>query len=141
VFTVIGLMILANLFFLVTCFFFSRFAGGFILLPKPIMWSTILILSLVGSFSLNNRLFDVWVAFLGGILGFLFRRYQFPIGPIILALILGPMVERNFRTALIISHGNPTIFFSRPISLIFILGTALALMSPLFLYKRKGEER
>jgi len=138
---VIGLMILANLFFLVTGFIFSRFAGGFILLPKPIMWSTILILSLVGSFSLNNRLFDVWVAFLGGILGFLFRRYQFPIGPIILALILGPMVERNFRTALIISHGNPAIFFTRPISLIFILGTALALMSPLFLYKRKGEER
>ncbi|HOQ51636.1 MAG TPA: tripartite tricarboxylate transporter permease [Candidatus Atribacteria bacterium] len=140
VFTVIGLMILANLFFLATGFIFSRFAGGFILLPKPIMWSTILILSLVGSFSLNNRLFDVWVAFLGGILGFLFRRYQFPIGPIILALILGPMVERNFRTALIISHGNPAIFLTRPISLIFIIGTVLALASPLFLYRKKEKK-
>ncbi|MDK2896707.1 MAG: putative tricarboxylic transport rane protein [Candidatus Atribacteria bacterium] len=140
VFMVIGLMILANLFFLATGFIFSRFAGGFILLPKPIMWSTILILSLVGSFSLNNRLFDVWVAFLGGILGFLFRRYQFPLGPIILALILGPIVERNFRTALIISHGNPAIFLTRPISLIFILGTALALASPLFLRKKRGQK-
>ncbi len=139
VFTVIGLMILVNIVFLVIGFFFSRFVGGFILLPKPIMWSTIIILSLVGSFSLNNRVFDVWVALLSGIMGFLFRRYRFPLGPIILALILGPMVERNFRTALIISRGNPGIFFVKPISLVLLVGTALSLFSPILLRRKKEE--
>lgn len=139
VFTVIGLMILVNFVFLALGFLFSRFVGGFVLLPKPIMWSTIVILSLVGSFALNNRLFDVWVAFLGGILGFLFRLYGFPLGPIILALILGPMVERNFRTALIISRGNPLIFLSRPISLVLLVGTILALLGPVVRRRRKEE--
>lgn len=109
-------------------------------LPKPIMWSTIVILSLVGSFSLNNRLFDVWVAFLGGILGFLFRKYDFPLGPIILALILGPMVERNFRTALIISQGSPLIFLVRPISLVLIIGTVLAILGSVFRGRKRKEE-
>jgi putative tricarboxylic transport membrane protein len=140
VFTVIGLMVLVNLIFLAIGFFFSRFVGGFILLPKPIMWSVIVILSIVGSFSLNNRVFDVWVALGGGILGFLFRRYEFPLGPIILALILGPMVERNFRTALIISHGSPFIFLNRPIALVLIVGTIIALLGPVFM-RRKRKER
>ena len=139
VFTVIGLMVLVNLVFLVIGFLFSRFVGGFILLPKPIMWSAIIILSIVGSFSLNNRIFDVWVALGGGILGFLFRRYEFPLGPIILALILGPMVERNFRTALIISRGSPFIFLSRPIALVFILGTIIAIFGPVFMRWRRKE--
>lgn len=140
VLTVVGLMILANLVFLAVGFFFSRFVGGFVFLPKPIMWATIVILSLVGSFSLNNRLFDVWVAFLGGILGFLFRKYDFPLGPIILALILGPMVERNFRTALIISQGSPLIFIARPISLVLIIGTVLAILGSIFRGRKRKEE-
>ncbi|MGQ9747686.1 MAG: tripartite tricarboxylate transporter permease [Candidatus Caldatribacteriaceae bacterium] len=140
VLTVIGLMILANLVFLAIGFFFSRFVGGFVFLPKPVMWATIVILSLVGSFSLNNRLFDVWVAFLGGILGLLFRQYGFPLGPIILALILGPMVERNFRTALIISQGSPLIFIVRPISLVLIIGTGLAILGSILRGRKRKEE-
>ncbi len=137
VLTVIGLMVLANFVFLAIGFFFSKFVGGFILLPKPIMWSTILILSLVGSFSINNRIFDLWVALIGGILGFIFREFDFALGPIILALILGPMIERNFRTALILSHGNPLIFLTKPIFLILIIATIFAILSPIILKKRK----
>ncbi len=139
VFVVIGLMIMVNLVFLAGGFFFSRFIGGITLLPKPVMWSTIIILSIVGSFALNNRVFDVWVALLGGGLGFVFRKYGFPLGPIILGLILGPMVERNFRTALIISHGSFWIFLTKPISLVLILGTILALIGPTIFRKKKED--
>ena len=65
-----------------------------------------------------------------GVIGFFMRRYDFPVGPLILGVILGPMLERQFRTALQISQGDLTIFITRPISAALLLVAVAILVLP-----------
>jgi putative tricarboxylic transport membrane protein len=74
---------------------------------------------LVGAYSPRNTLFDVWVALGAGIIGYLMRKDEWPLGPLILGFILGPMLEQALRQS--ISMGGPTIFFSRPIAIGFLV--------------------
>lgn len=81
----------------------------------------VILVTLIGAYSVNNSLFQVWVALGFGILGYLIRKYDFETGPMILAFVLGPIMEGAFRKSLIISLGDPMIFVQRPISLFFLL--------------------
>ncbi|MDP9487859.1 MAG: tripartite tricarboxylate transporter permease [Actinomycetota bacterium] len=78
--------------------------------------------SMVGVFSINNSTFDMWVVLAFGLVGYVMRKTGFEPGPLVLAFVLGPVLERSFRQSLLISNGDPTIFFTRPIS-----GTILAI--------------
>jgi len=89
------------------------------------MSAFILVTGFVGAYALNNNIVDVWVAFIFGIIGYLFRRLDIPVAPFILALVLGPLAEKSFRQALTLSRGDIGIFFSRPISAA-LLGLGLA---------------
>lgn len=99
-------------------------------LPAPYLWAVVLVLSLVGSFALNNSLGDVWIMFGAGLLGFVFRRLEIPLGPLVLGLILGPIMESNLRRALILSRGDWTALVRRPIFLLFFCGSLAALAGP-----------
>jgi len=96
-------------------------------IPRSILYAAILVFATLGVYSLSNSLVDVLIMYLIGVVGFFMRRYDFPVGPLILGVILGPMLERQFRTALQISQGDLTIFITRPISAILLL-TAIALV-------------
>jgi len=137
VYMVITLMMLANVAFLAVGFFFSKVLTKFLSLPQSFIWSTIIILSLVGSYAINNSAFDLMIVFLSGVLGFIFRLLDVPLGPIVLALILGPMAEANMRRALILSGGSFTTFFTRPISLILLILSAASLLTSV-MRKRKS---
>jgi len=137
VYMVITLMMLANVAFLAVGFFFSKVLTKFLSLPQSFIWSTIIILSLVGSYAINNSAFDLMIVFLSGVLGFIFRLLDVPLGPIVLALILGPMAEANMRRALILSGGSFTTFFTRPISLILLILSAASLLTSV-IRKRKS---
>lgn len=137
VYMVITLMMLANVAFLAVGFFFSKVLTKFLSLPQSFIWSTIIILSLVGSYAINNSAFDLMIVFLSGVLGFLFRLLDVSLGPIVLALILGPMAEANMRRALILSGGSFTTFFTRPISLILLILSAASLLTSV-IRKRKS---
>lgn len=137
VYMVITLMVLANVAFLAVGFFFSKILTKFLSLPQSFIWATIIILSLVGSYAINNSAFDLMIVFLSGVLGFIFRLLDVPLGPIVLALILGPMAEANMRRALILSGGSFTTFFTRPISLILLILSAASLFTSV-LRKRKS---
>ncbi|WP_448522857.1 tripartite tricarboxylate transporter permease, partial [Pseudothermotoga sp.] len=137
VYMVITLMILANVAFLAVGFFFSKVLTKFLSLPQSFIWATIIILSLVGSYAINNSAFDLMIVFLSGVLGFIFRLLDVPLGPIVLALILGPMAEANMRRALILSGGSFTTFFTRPISLVLLILSAASLLTSM-LRKRKS---
>lgn len=128
VYMVIILMVLANLAFLAVGFPASKILTKFLSLPQYFIWATIVILSLIGSYAINNSPFDMLVATLSGILGFFFRLLDVPLGPIVLALILGPMAEANMRRALILSSGNPMVFVTRPICLVLIALSILSLI-------------
>lgn len=103
-------------------------------IPYSILFALILGFCVVGSYSLDNSVFDVGVMTIFGIIGYLFKKVDIPQAPVALTLILGPLMERGLRQSLEISRGDFTIFFTRPISatllaiaVIFIVVTTLQL--------------
>jgi len=96
-------------------------------IPYQTLVVLILVFCMVGAYSLNNSVFDIGVMILCGLLGYLFKKLDFPLAPAILTLILGPLMERSLRESLSLSQGDYSIFFTRPISLVLLLITALIL--------------
>jgi putative tricarboxylic transport membrane protein len=86
-------------------------------IPFSYMCAGVLIFCVIGAYGLKQSLFDVWVMLGFGIIGYLLRKLDFPIAPAILALILGPMMEKSLRTTLEISGGSFAIFLDRPLAL------------------------
>ena len=89
--------------------------------PKVILTPAIFVLCIIGSFAMKNSLFDVWVMLISGIVGYFLGKVKVPTSPAILGLILGPMAEKNFRTALLKSGGDPSVFFNSVICWFFIV--------------------
>ncbi len=90
-------------------------------IPAYILMPIVAVLSIIGSYALNIRTFDLVVMFVFGILGYFLNRQDYPAAPIILGLILGPMLDENFRRTLQTSGGSMTPFFTRPIALIIFI--------------------
>ena len=96
--------------------------------PYAILAPIIVLFCCIGVYSIRNTVFDIWVMGIFGMIGYLFRKVDMEPGPLILAFVLGPILERSLRQALLISAGSPLIFLTRPISgalmgflLVFIL--------------------
>jgi putative tricarboxylic transport membrane protein len=96
------------------------------LIPFPILGPLIILFSVIGAFSIRFMLFDVWVALIFGVIGYIMRKFGFPIAPMVLASVLAQMLETSLQQSLLISQGSPFIFFTRPIAAFFM---ALALFS------------
>lgn len=92
---------------------------------------TILILCVVGSFAINKNYFDVVVMFIFGILGYLLTKLEIPLSPIVLSFILGPLAEKNFRRALMLSNGDYSVFFSRPLTVVLFAVAITSLLLPI----------
>ena len=88
--------------------------------PKQYLFPVIFVLTVVGAYTTNSSIFDIWVMILFGVVGFFLVRNGFPIAPMILGFILGPLLETYMRRALMTS-GNAADFFTNPISALFIL--------------------
>jgi putative tricarboxylic transport membrane protein len=95
--------------------------------PYPILFPLILLFCLIGCYSLNNSITEVLIMVLFGLIGYAFKKFQYEAAPLVLALVLGPMMENSLRQALLMSAGSPLIFFERPISGI-LMGTAIFLL-------------
>ena len=98
--------------------------------PYPILFPFILLFCLIGVYSLNYSLVEVALMIGFGIFGYLARKFQFEMAPLVLAIVIGPMMENNLRLSLVISQGSPMIFISHPISAVFIFITLALLISP-----------
>jgi putative tricarboxylic transport membrane protein len=99
-------------------------------IPAPLLYGGILVLSTVGVYGLNRSLNDLVALYVLGLLGFVMRRYEFPIAPCILGVILGPLAEEQFRRALSISQGDATVLVTHPIAALFLLAALLVLAVP-----------
>lgn len=84
--------------------------------PHRVMWPLIVLITVVGSYSVNNNVWDVFVMMVAGIAGYLLRKAQFELAPLALALILGPQLETSFRQALVIFDGSFAPFVTRPLA-------------------------
>lgn len=96
-------------------------------IPYRILFPLIILFCLIGAYSLNNATFDIAVMGIFGLVGYLMKKFQYEGAPLLLAFVLGPMMEQALRQSLLISHGSFAIFFTRPISAV-AMGLALALI-------------
>ncbi len=122
-------MILGNIILLVVGLFGIRFFSKIVEIPKAILIPSIIVLSTVGSFSMNNSMFDVGITFFFGVLGYILSKLKVPNSPIVLAIILGPMIEENFRKSILMYEGSLSFLYTRPITIVFLILTLISIIS------------
>ncbi|GGL74560.1 tripartite tricarboxylate transporter TctA [Deinococcus aerolatus] len=101
-----------------------------LLIPRPFLYAGILVFSTVGVYSLNNSVFDLGLLALFGVIGYGMRRFDFPVTPAIIGVVLGPTAEAQFRTALQQSNGDFSIFVRQPLTAFLMLCVLAALLVP-----------
>jgi putative tricarboxylic transport membrane protein len=100
-------------------------------IPRPLLYGGILVFAGLGTYTLNNSTLDLVILYIIGVIGFVMRRYGFPVAPAIIGLILGPLAEQQLRRALAISQGDLTVFVTEPLSAALLVIAAAALFGPL----------
>jgi putative tricarboxylic transport membrane protein len=98
--------------------------------PRELLYSLILVFATFGVYAISNSVTDVLIMYVVGVIGFFMRRYDFPLAPLVLGLILGPLMEAQLRRALSISQGDWTVFLTRPLSLSLLLLAAAVVVVP-----------
>ncbi len=98
--------------------------------PFAILFPSIVYVCAIGSFAVNNSTTDIWYMMLFGVVGYVFRKLDYPIAPMVLALVLGDMAETALRQSLIMSQGSPKIFFASPISALLVIASILFMVWP-----------
>ena len=106
------------------------------LIPFPILGPIIAVFTLIGAYSLRHSFFDLWVSLLFGVVGYLMRKFEFPVAPMVLATVLAKLMETSYMQSLVMSKGSPLIFLTRPISAAFILLTILSVASGIWLRRQ-----
>jgi len=139
---VIASMYIGNFILLVLNLPFVPLFANILRIPKKILLPLVILFCITGMYTVNNSVPDIWVMLLFGALGFLMRKWAYEGAPLLLALVLGPRLEVAFRQSLMISHGDFGIFINRPISMVFLLATALFLIIPLIrmIFKKTSKE-
>ena len=109
--------------------------------PYRLLYPAILTFCCIGVYSINNNTFDVYMTAIFGVIGYVFYKLKCEPAPLLLGFILGPMMEENLRRAMLLSRGDPTTFFTRPLSLGLLLAAlALVIIVTLPAIKSKREE-
>ncbi len=101
-------------------------------IPSNILMPIIIILCVVGSYSLGNQLYDVYVAICFGVIGYFMKKFGYPGAPLVLGVILGPIAEENLNRALLVNKNDISVFFTRPISLVFLLLAAFTILYSIY---------
>lgn len=130
-YTLLLSLFVANIMFWVIGIAFTRQFVKIVKTPTKILAPIICVLSVIGSYAIRNNFFDVWLLFGFGILGYFMERYNISQAPIVLALVLGPMVEAELRRTLVLFHGSLLPVLSRPISLTIIILIIISVAFPL----------
>jgi putative tricarboxylic transport membrane protein len=110
-------------------------------IPGKYLYPLILLFCLIGAYSMNNSVFDVFVMIIFGVVGYLFRKFEFEGAPLVLAFVLGPLLDMNLRQALLMSKGSFIEFFIRPISAVTLGLSILLLVSATFPFVKKRLQR
>ncbi len=109
-------------------------------IPRPWLYSGILLFATMGAYTLNNNIVDVALLWIIGVIGFGMRVLNVPVAPCIVGLILGPLAEQQFRRALTISQGDASVFFTHPISLALIVIAVTLVLVPTLLRWRAARQ-
>lgn len=132
VYTLFAGMLVCYVLMLVIGLGLLRFMGRILRMPKSVLTPAILLLCVVGTYAINNSMFDVGIMFAAGIIGYFMQKWDYPASPVVLALIMGPMAEANFRRALSLSGGSLDFLYTRPITVVLLSVAILTLLMPLY---------
>ncbi|MGE4282991.1 MAG: tripartite tricarboxylate transporter permease [Clostridia bacterium] len=131
-------MLLASVAMLILEFWGMRIFMRILKIPKSYLLPVVIVLCIVGAFGANNRMFDVWTVLVFGILGYGFIKAKFPLPPMILGFILGPIFELNFRRVVQHAQISPYAVFQQPIAIVFFIITILVIVFSLRSTKREN---
>lgn len=115
-----------------------RLFVGTLRMPKYVLLPVVLVFCFVGSFVLNNRIFDIWVLLGFGVIGYVLEKGGFPLGPLVLGVIVGPMAENHLRIGLMTSMGSIVPLFTRPLSLGILCLALASFLGPMVREWRKS---
>ncbi|WP_134700807.1 tripartite tricarboxylate transporter permease [Ammoniphilus sp. YIM 78166] len=133
-------LFLANIVVIIIGLAGARVFSKVLVVPPVILGPIILMLSIIGAYAIHNNYYDIWMMLGFGVLGYLLRRYGFPLAPIVLALILGPMAEMSLSQGLIMSGNDWTIFVTRPIAVVLLLLALVTFISPFLRDRKKNQD-
>jgi len=105
--------------------------------PYKILFPILLLLCIIGAYSISNSKFDVFIMFFFGIIGYLFKKFDYEPAPLVMAFVLGPILENSMRQSLLISGGSMLIFLTKPISVSCLIIALFVLLSPILLPKSR----
>jgi putative tricarboxylic transport membrane protein len=131
VYTLFAGMLVAYLMMLIMGLGSLRIIGRVLQIPASMLNAGILVLSVVGTYALGNSMFDVGIMFVAGVIGYFMQKWGYPASPVVLALIMGPIAESNFRRALSISNGSFDFLYTRPITVVLLLLAIVTLAAPI----------
>lgn len=124
------IFIIANLVLIPLGYLAIRGSGLLLRVPRPVLMPVILAFCIVGSYAINNSVLGIIVMAVMGVLGYALERGGFPLAPVVLGLVLGPVVEKNFMQSVIKTNWDLTLFFTRPASAVLLVLTVLVLAYP-----------
>ena len=127
----------ANLFAVIINIAFIPFFIWVLRMPFTVLAPLIFVLCFVGGFAPDQRMFDPWLILIFGVAGYVLRKLDYPLAPLVLAIVLGPLAERSFRQTMIAEQGDWTVFFSRPLSATVMLCAVALFVYPLLLAWRR----
>ena len=129
-YTIMISFIVANIVMYVQGRFALKWFDKIISIPPSVLLPIILVMCLLGAFSISNSVNSVIVSLIFGVIGYAMIKFEYSTAPMVIAIILGRMVEESLRQSLILSDGSATIFFLRPIALVFVVLTVLVTFLP-----------
>jgi putative tricarboxylic transport membrane protein len=130
VYSIMIALIIVNIFMYIQGRFFIKFFVNVTKVPTQVLVPILVALCIIGAYAVNNTTFDALLMTLFGVFGYYMKKLNFPLTPMVIAIVLGPLAESNMRRALIISQGSCMIFFQKPISCFFIILAVFMLFFP-----------
>lgn len=139
-YTIFAGLLLANIAMLIVSKPFIKIFQRTVNIPYYVLGPLIVVFCVIGTYTVRNNYTDILIMVLFGIIGYILEKYKFPIATIILGVVLGPLTESEFRRSVEMANGDFSVFFTRPISLVLLIISALMLFYPMindYIKKRK----
>jgi putative tricarboxylic transport membrane protein len=128
VYDVVAMMLIATIGIFIYGLVLTKLLVQVLRVPTTIIVPMLFVLCVVGTYALSSRLFDVWTMLLFGVLGYILRKYQFPVAPLVLGIVLGDLMEKSLRRGLVLSDGDLLPFISRPISAVLFAAIVITVV-------------
>lgn len=125
---VVGMLLLSTIAITIYGLSLTKLLVRVLLVPREKLMPVVYVLCVVGSFAITQRMFDVYVMIAFGLVGFVLREMKYPMAPLVLGIILGELLDVNLRRGLLLTDGDPTPFFARPISMVLWIVIAVTIL-------------